>query len=144
MFFFIGVKPDDDGNKFEGLGKLLENIWLAALSSGYDFVRPWDKNIFVILCVFLFSIFSTIVFVNLLSMYLQISFVALKYLLITNIHFILTVAFVNDIYIKTFENLDIVWNLYRARYIANIELTCLLPSERNNKYVETSNLLYLC
>ena len=78
MLFFIGVKTDDGGNKYEGLGKLLENIWLAALSSGYDFLEPWNKNIFLRLCLFAFSIFTTIIVVNLLSMYLRISFLLLN------------------------------------------------------------------
>ena len=86
MFICIGIKPDDGESTFEGLGKLLENIWLASLSSSYDFLDPWDKNGFVRFFVFVFSIFTTIIVVNLLSMYLQMSFVALKYPL-TNILF---------------------------------------------------------
>ena len=136
MFFFIGVKPSGEST-YQGLGTLLENIWLAALSSGYDFLEPWNENGFVRLCVILFSIFTTIIVVNLLSMYLKIFFMAIIYLLTNISSFSLTVAFVNDIYTKTLENLDIVWNLKRARHIAIAELTCLLPSERNNKYVQT-------
>ena len=82
IFFFIGVKPDSSESTYEGLGKLLENAWLAALSSSYDFLDPWDKNIFVRLSVFLFSICATIIVMNLFSMYLQIFFVALNFLLI--------------------------------------------------------------
>ena len=60
MFFFIGIKPDDSKNTtFEGLGKSLENLWLAALSSGYDFIEPWDNNGFLRLSLFCFSIFAT-------------------------------------------------------------------------------------
>ncbi|GBC42572.2 hypothetical protein GLOIN_2v1880986 [Rhizophagus irregularis DAOM 181602=DAOM 197198] len=64
------------------LDKLLQIVWLASLSSNYDYSEPWDKNNFVRLCIFIFSIFTTIIVVNLL------------------------IAFVNDIYTKTSENSD--------------------------------------
>ncbi|CAB4389774.1 unnamed protein product [Rhizophagus irregularis] len=64
-FFYNGVKSSD-----------------ASLSSNYDYSEPWDKNNFVRLCIFIFSIFTTIIVVNLL------------------------IAFVNDIYTKTSENSD--------------------------------------
>jgi hypothetical protein len=86
MLFFIGVKSDDGKSTFEGLDKLLQYFWLASIGSNYDFIKPWDKNNFVRFCMFVFSIFTTIMVVNLLSMYLQISFVVLKYFL-TNILF---------------------------------------------------------
>ncbi|PKC08768.1 hypothetical protein RhiirA5_416533 [Rhizophagus irregularis] len=93
------------------LDKLLQIVWLASLSSNYDYSEPWDKNNFVRLCIFIFSIFTTIIVVNLL------------------------IAFVNDIYTQTSENSDIVLNFVRARQIAFVELVFMLPSERNNEYV---------
>jgi hypothetical protein len=75
MFFFIGVKPDDGENTtFVNLGILFQNIWLASMSSDYDFYNPWGKNGFTRLSIFFISLFTTVMVVNLLSMYLQILF----------------------------------------------------------------------
>ncbi|PKC55850.1 hypothetical protein RhiirA1_474919 [Rhizophagus irregularis] len=100
------------------LDKLLQIVWLASLSSNYDYSEPWDKNNFVRLCIFIFSIFTTIIVVNLL------------------------IAFVNDIYTQTSENSDIVLNFVRARQIAFVELVFMLPSERNNENYFPPTIIY--
>ncbi|PKY28405.1 hypothetical protein RhiirB3_444559 [Rhizophagus irregularis] len=117
-FFYNGVKSDDGKNLAINLDKLLQIVWLASLSSNYDYSEPWDKNNFVRLCIFIFSIFTTIIVVNLL------------------------IAFVNDIYTQTSENSDIVLNFVRARQIAFVELVFMLPSERNNENYFPPTIIY--
>src|SRR5947208_16330852 len=74
MFFFTQVNPYAGENTFDNFGKSLQNFWLGAIGSNYDFLTPWDKNIFIRLSIFALSLFTTVVVVNLLSMYLQILF----------------------------------------------------------------------
>ncbi|POG64903.1 hypothetical protein GLOIN_2v1880986 [Rhizophagus irregularis DAOM 181602=DAOM 197198] len=112
------IKSDDGKNLAINLDKLLQIVWLASLSSNYDYSEPWDKNNFVRLCIFIFSIFTTIIVVNLL------------------------IAFVNDIYTQTSENSDIVLNFVRARQIAFVELVFMLPSERNNENYFPPTIIY--
>src|ERR1043166_6543881 len=67
MVVFDGIKPID-------LSTSLLNIWLGSITSNYDYLQPLDQSKYMKFIIFVFSLITTIIVMNLLSTYLQILF----------------------------------------------------------------------
>ena len=65
MVVFDGIKPID-------LSTSLLNIWLGSITSNYDYLQPLDQSKYMKFIIFVFSLITTIIVMNLLSTYLQI------------------------------------------------------------------------
>jgi hypothetical protein len=55
-------------NTFGGYGNSFYNIWLGFINSGFDYLDPWVNHPLVPLCNIIFTLFTSIIIINLLSM----------------------------------------------------------------------------
>ncbi|RIA91512.1 hypothetical protein C1645_821920 [Glomus cerebriforme] len=112
MVYFSTVPPEFDDDKnvpkentFENYVKSFDNEWIGFTSSSYEFLDSWKINYLVILVKILFSLFTSIIIMNLL------------------------IAVINNIYDDVYQRAYTEWTVVRARLIAFIELAFSLPKD---------------
>lgn len=76
---FDDEKNSPKENTFDGYGISIYNIWIGFINAGFDYLDPWIKSPYMILTNILFTFFTSIIIMNLFSMYMQIFFFTLVY-----------------------------------------------------------------
>ncbi|CAG8636705.1 15756_t:CDS:2 [Rhizophagus irregularis] len=111
MRIFATTIPDFDDDKkmynkntYDNYIKTSNNVWSGFLNASYDYMYPWDSRYFVSIMRIAFSLFASIIIMNLL------------------------IAFVNNVYEEVYKRKYTEWTMFRARAIAYIELTCSVPN----------------
>lgn len=64
---------DDEKRTLTGFDQALKNVWTAGLLGDYDFLSPWNNH-WVDIYKLAFSLFTTIMITNILSMSSQVFF----------------------------------------------------------------------
>src|SRR5438094_637954 len=67
-------KEGEGSDAFSRFDKAAKNQWSGVLGN-FDSLKPWEGNFWVDTSIIVFSLFSTIITLNILSMYSQIFFV---------------------------------------------------------------------
>lgn len=78
MRIFATTIPDFDDDKkmynkntYDNYIKTSNNVWSGFLNASYDYMYPWDSRYFVSIMRIAFSLFASIIIMNLLSMYIK-------------------------------------------------------------------------
>ncbi|GES72818.1 hypothetical protein GLOIN_2v1771895 [Rhizophagus clarus] len=113
----IIIADSDNSNTFTSFGSSLDNVWSMVLGD-YDSLKPWTNNVLVIIYTIIFSFSTAIILVNIL------------------------IAILNDIYEETNNYANTVWVIRRAEIIVDIELSWMIPSERQNRDYFPWSIIY--
>src|ERR1041384_6725414 len=66
---FDDEKNSPKENTFDGYGISIYNIWLGFINAGFDYLDPWINDPSTILTNILFTFFTSIIIMNLFTMY---------------------------------------------------------------------------
>jgi hypothetical protein len=126
----------DGIEQFSEFSQAIKFVWFAFLGD-YSLLSPWPNNPWLDIGRVAYSFFSSILILNILSMYnicKSSFFSAFDSFFLT--FFFLTVAIVNNVYDNVRERAYTEWTMVRLQLIVMIELVMLLPSERQKEYAQ--------
>ncbi|UZO26838.1 uncharacterized protein OCT59_019051 [Rhizophagus irregularis] len=102
---------------FTSFDNSLKNVWSMFLCD-YDSLKQWTDNRLVDIYKIVFSFSTTIILMNIL------------------------IAILSDTYEKTINYARTVWVIKRAEIIIDIELSWMMPSERQNRNYFPWSIIY--
>ncbi|GES72809.1 hypothetical protein GLOIN_2v1771895 [Rhizophagus clarus] len=116
-WMFLLSRDSNDSNTFTSFESSLKNVWSMILGD-YESLKPWINNRLVVIIMIAFSFSTAIVLLNTLIAILSITCE------------------------ETINHAHTVWVLKRAEIIVDIELSWMMPSERQDRNYFPWSIIY--